>query len=235
MLKALRRMINKHVYIKSTSLYSTRMKSKTTRARLDQPVNRIEFNRFDPAVELGLGEGASGAPESMPEKKNRSKRSGAKATHLPSSPKTSPVAGPLSSGKKSSKKSEKPASARKAADAAGLSTPEPFHSKTAEGTERKSGGVRSKKSARRAHPESSLVVDEDDSGVARAGPGAQRLSPYPLDCGIEYSGASCLPNRSPLIPIEKFPPKIPPAARYLRPTKYLNRCLLASLPRMPCD
>ena len=40
-LKALRRMINKHVNIKFTSLYSTRMNRKSTRARLDQPVNRI--------------------------------------------------------------------------------------------------------------------------------------------------------------------------------------------------
>ena len=161
MLKALRRMINKHVNIKFTSLYSTRMNRKSTRARLDQPVNRIEFNRFDPAVELGLGDGASGAPESKPEKKNRSKRSGAKATHLPSSPKTSPVAGPLSSGKKSSKKSEMPVSARKAAEAAGLSTPKPSDSSPSEGSERRSGSVRSKKSARRADPESSLLDDED--------------------------------------------------------------------------
>ena len=172
------------------------MKSKTTRARLDQPVNRIEFNRFDPAVELGLGEGASGAPESMPEKKNRSKRSGAKATHLPSSPKTSPVAGPLSSGKKSSKKSEKPASARKAADAAGLSTPEPFHSKTAEGTERKSGGVRSKKSARRAHPESSLLGDEDDDRLLfEAVERGDNFEDLPLSGKLDVDKSFCEPDR----------------------------------------
>ena len=92
MLKALRRMINKYVNIKFTSLYSTRMKPRSTRARLDQPVNRIEFNRLNSLVESGLGDGASGAPEPTPEKKNRSKRSGTKDTHLRSSPKSPPVA-----------------------------------------------------------------------------------------------------------------------------------------------
>ena len=111
MLKALRRMINKHVNIKFTSLYSTRMNRKSTRARLDQPVNRIEFNRFDPAVELGLGDGASGAPESKPEKKNRSKRSGSEASHLRSAEKGSAGSAFKKSSKHLAKKSPQSAPA----------------------------------------------------------------------------------------------------------------------------
>ena len=149
-LKALRRVINKYVYIKF--IESLLMTKKSTRARLDQPVNRIEFNRFDPAVELKLGEDASGASEPTLEKKNRPKRSGlAKATHLHSSPKSAD-AGSLASGKKSSKKSEKLTSARKAGEAAELSSPKPSGSKFSEDS--------GKKSARREDAESSLSSDE---------------------------------------------------------------------------
>ena len=137
------------------------MKKKSTRARLDQPVNRIEFNRFDPAVELGLDDGASGAPESTPEKKNRSKRSGMEDSHLRSSPNASSDAGSLGSGKKSSKKSEKATSARKAAEAAVLGTPKPLDSKSSKGSGKKSGSVRSKKSARLGESGASLSSEEE--------------------------------------------------------------------------
>jgi len=50
----------------------TRTKNKTSRARVDQPVNRIEFNRLQPAVENGPETDASGASGSVLENESQS-------------------------------------------------------------------------------------------------------------------------------------------------------------------
>ena len=66
----------------------TRTKNKTSRARVDQPVNRIEFNRLQPAVENVPEADASGASGPAHEKKDKY---GSKRSHLSPSGKKSPA------------------------------------------------------------------------------------------------------------------------------------------------
>ena len=89
-LKALRRSVNKLLLLLS-KVYSFKMvktKKKSSRARVDQPVNRIEFNRLQPAVEYVPEADASGASGPAHEKK---KKSGSAGSYLSSPVKESSV------------------------------------------------------------------------------------------------------------------------------------------------
>ena len=70
----------------------TRTNNRSSRARVDQPVNRIEFNRLQPAVENVPEADASGASSPEHEKK---KKSGSVGSYLSSPMKGSSVKKPL--------------------------------------------------------------------------------------------------------------------------------------------
>jgi hypothetical protein len=61
---------------------SMKTRNKPSRARVDRPVNRIEFNRLQPAVEAAPEMDASAASVAVREKENRSERSGSKVPYL---------------------------------------------------------------------------------------------------------------------------------------------------------
>jgi len=80
----------------------TRTKNKTSRARVDQPVNRIEFNRLQPAVKNVPEADASGASGPVYEKENKSgsvgsnlsppmRKSSSKRSFKTKSPKSAPA------------------------------------------------------------------------------------------------------------------------------------------------
>jgi hypothetical protein len=70
-LKALRRTDNKTLLFKVYLVKMARTKNKSSRARVDQAVNRIEFNRLQPAVEYVPEADASGASGPAHEKKEK--------------------------------------------------------------------------------------------------------------------------------------------------------------------
>ena len=141
----------------------TRTKNKSSRARVDRPVNRIEFNRLQPAVEYGPETDASGASGSVLENENQSVMEG---SYLSPRGRKSPSA----SDKKSFKtKSPKSAPARVVAESADTASTPRSKSKPSG----RSGGRKSRKSpssAPAALPDSSLSNIEDseeDSAVVR--------------------------------------------------------------------
>ena len=80
-------------------------------AHVDRPVNRIEFNRLQPAVESAPEADASGASVAARERKNRSERSGSKVSHLRSAEKKSSGSAFKKSSKHLAKKSPQSAPA----------------------------------------------------------------------------------------------------------------------------
>ena len=160
-LKALRRSVNKILLSKVYSFKMVKTKKKSSRARVDQPVNRIEFNRLQPAVEYVPEADASGASGPAHEKK---KKSGSAGSYL-----SSPVN--KSSAKKSFKiKSPKSAPASVVADGAAVESPGALHIKSPGKSGKKKKAFGSPSSAP-IHRESSLSSGEesDDSAVGSEG------------------------------------------------------------------
>ena len=131
-----------------------KQKNILSRARVDRPVNRIEFNRLQPAVDSAPEVDASGASDSVRENKSRIIRSGSKGSHLRSAGKES-VGSPFkrSSGESSTKTLKSPQSApARAEETPAAKSSVRSAKKVSKSSSKKSSGGKAAKNRRHSAP-----------------------------------------------------------------------------------